>query len=75
MVKIPQSSNSVANHLEGRTYLFMIQFDGTSNKAYATAKRETAMAYSKLVIRVCSINESPVSELSSLEFPMLPLSR
>jgi hypothetical protein len=75
IVKIPQSNSNVASHLEGRTYLFMIQLDGTSNRAYATAKSETAMAYCRFDMLVCWINESPVSELSSLEFPMFPLSR
>jgi hypothetical protein len=74
-VKIPQSKSNVASHLEGRTYLFMIQLDGTSNKAYATAKRETAVAYCRLVMFVCWIKESPVSEFRSLEFPMFPRSR
>ena len=45
IVNKPQSNSSVASHLEGRTYLFMIQLEGTSNKAYATAKSETAIAY------------------------------
>ena len=75
IVKIPQQSSNVANHLDGRTYRFMIQFEGTSKTAYATANRETAMAYWRSLMLVCCIRESPVSELRSLLLPMLPRSK
>lgn len=54
---------------------YITQFDGTSNKAYATENNVTVMAYPSAVMFVCCSKSSPVSALSTLELPIFPLSR